>query len=187
MTETSKKLMSADEVVVSTKVIASILDVSTRRINQMVEEGILEKIKTGSFNLVVTMRKYILYLKTKNDNENAVNSTEKEFEIEKMLHEKARRQKAELELALMQGSMHDAGDVEREMGKMIMAFKAKVLTIPSKISAQLAVKKDVTVIEDILKDELCNALQELSEYDPELFRHDTYVDLDNDGVVADGG
>lgn len=189
MVETNKKMMNADEVVISTKVVANIFDVSTRRINQLVEEGIIDKIKAGSFKLVPTVRKYVLYLKTKNDTEKESNSTEEDYNLEHMLLEKAKREKAELELALMKGSMHDGSDVEREMNKMLTAFRSKVLSIPSKIAPKVIGKSEISIIEDMLRDELYNALKELSEYDPELFQHESYVKVDDEDneVVIDGG
>lgn len=180
----NKKMMDAGEVIVSTKVIADILDVTPRRVGQLCEEGILEKVKTGSFKLVPTIRNYIHFLKTKNDVASVTNNVEEEFNKEHTLLEKAKREKAELEVALMKGTVHASEDVEREMIKMLAAFRARVLAIPSKIAPKAGVTDDVAAIEAMLRDEVYNALKELSDYDPKTFKHETYIDLNE--VVADG-
>lgn len=180
----NKKIMDATELIVSTKVVADILDVTTRRIGQLCEEGILSKVKNGSFQLVPTIRNYIRFLKTKNDVASATGDVEEEFNKEHMLLEKAKREKAELEVSLMKGTVHASEDVEREMIKMLSAFRSRVLAIPSKVAPRAGATDDITAIEEMLRDEVYNALKELSDYDPKTFKHETYIDLDE--VVADG-
>lgn len=175
----TKKIMDGNEIVVSTKVVADMLDVTTRRVAQLCEEGILSKIKNGSFLLVPTIRNYIRYLKTKNDIERPEDGDmSDEFQKEHTLLEKAKREKAELEVALMKGNVHASEDVEREMTKMLAAFRARVLSIPSKLAPRVAITEDVTKIEDMIRNEVYSALKELSEYDPKTFKHESYVEVE---------
>lgn len=176
----TKKITDPDGLIVNTKVLASILDVSDRRIRQLVEEGVIDKVKTGTYELVPTIRKYILYLKVKNDNSADEGSSENNYMLEKTLHEKAKRQIAELDLAQMQGTLHDAKDVEREMTKMLTAFRARMLAIPSKLAPRMAIENDISYIEDMIQKEVYNGLKELSEYDPETFKNDKYVSVIDD-------
>ena len=178
------KIMDGEKLIVSTKVVADMFDVTTRRVGQLCEEGILTKIKQGSFELVPTVRDYIRFLKARNDTVSETTSVAEEFNKEHTLLEKAKREKAELEVALMKGQCHASEDVEREMTKMLSAFRSRVLSIPSKVAPKASVTDDITAIEAMLRDELYNALKELSEYDPKTFKHETYVDLKE--VVADG-
>ena len=175
----SKKIMDGNEIVVSTKVVADILDVTTRRVGQLCEEGILNKVKNGSFLLVPTIRNYIRYLKTKNDAEGSVDGDiSEEYSKEHTLLEKAKREKAELEVALMKGKVHAGEDVEREMTKMLGAFRAKILSIPSKLAPRVAIQSDTTKIEDMIRDEVYAALKELSEYDPKTFKHESVIEVE---------
>lgn len=180
----SKKIMDAGELIVSTKVIADIVDLTPRRINQLCEEGILNKVKNGSFQLVPTIRNYIRFLKTKSELESATDDIDAEFNKEHTLLEKAKREKAELEVSLMKGTVHASEDVERELIKMLSAFRSRVLAIPSKVAPKASATDDITYIEAMLRDEVYNALKELSDYDPKTFKHETYIDLNE--VVADG-
>lgn len=174
----NKKIMDATELIVSTKVVADILDVTPRRVGQLCEEGILSKVKNGSFKLVPTIRNFIRYLKTKNDVASATGDVEEEFNKEHMLLEKAKREKAELEVSLMKGTMHTSEDVEREMTKMLSAFRARILAMPSKLAPRVAITEDVTKIEEYIREEAYNALNELSDYDPSVFQHESYVDVE---------
>lgn len=177
----TKKITDTEGLIVNTKVLASILDVSDRRVRQLVEEGVVDKVKTGTYELVPTIRKYILYLKIKNDNSADETTNENTYMTEKTLHEKAKRQISELELAQMQGKLHDSQDVEREMTKMLAAFRARMLSIPSKLAPRMIAQNEISIIEDALQNEVYSALQELADYDPELFKNDKYVgELDDE-------
>lgn len=121
---------------------------------------------------------------SKNDVENVNGDISEEFNKEHTLLEKAKREKAELEVALMKGTVHASEDVEREMTKMLSAFRSRVLSIPSKIAPKAGITDDITAIESMLRDEIYNALKELSEYDPKTFKHETFIDLNE---VADDG
>jgi len=182
----NRKISNSDGIMIGTKVLASILDISDRRVRQLVEEGVIDKVKLGTFELVPTIRKYILHLKVKNDNNKDEGTGDNNYLFEKTLHEKAKRQIAEMELAQMRGQLHDSTDVEREMGKMLTSFRARMLSIPSKLSPRLIGQNEISIIESFLQEEIYNALQELSEYDPELFKNDKYVDVGESGDDDDG-
>lgn len=171
----TKKVENLDGLIVSTSTLANILDVTDRRVRQLVDDRVLTKIKNGSYELIPNLKKYLLYIKTKTDNKIDGSISEKDYLEEKTRHERAKRKMSEMELALMEGKLHDAADVEREMTKMLMAFRAKILAIPSKLTPILIAQTDFSTIENILQTEIYNALTELSEYDPELFQSEKYV------------
>lgn len=171
----TKKVKNLDGIIVGTSTLANILDVTDRRVRQLVDEGIITKVKNGSYELIPTLKKYLLYIKTKSDNKMDNSHSEEDLLAEKTMHERAKRKIAELDLAQMQGKLHDSADIEREMTKMLAAFRAKVLAIPSKLAPQLIAQSEISVIENILETEVYNALSELSEYDPKLFQNEKYV------------
>jgi len=170
-----KKVDNLDGLIVSTSTLAKILDVTDRRIRQLVDEGVLTKIKNGSYELIPNLKKYLLYIKTKTDNKIDSSSSEKDFLEEKTMHERAKRKISELELALMEGRVHESEDVEREMTNMLTTFRAQILAIPSKMAPQLIGQTEISIIESILRTEVYSALTELSEYDPDLFQSEKYV------------
>lgn len=163
--------------VVTTAEISEILGFSDRRIRQLVDENALVRIGHGKFDLSASIQAYISYLVEKEKPTGEIDKTEEEA-----LWTRARRQKAELELQIIKGEVHRAEDVKRVMNNMLIAFRSRVLAIPSKISPLLIAKTDINVIKLILKDAVYEALTELSEYNPHAFYAESkdkiYLDSD---------
>lgn len=163
--------------IVTTKEISEILGLSDRRIRQLEAEGALVKIAHGKFDLPASIRSYIDFLNDKNSDEEELNKT-----VEEALWTRARRQKAELELQIMRGELHRSKDVKRVMNNMLSAFRARILSIPSKTASQLVGQTEIPIIKNILKDTLYEALTELSDYDPHVFYAESKdkISLDED-------
>lgn len=160
----SKKM---DAVVVNTQAIAKMFGVSDRRVRQFVEEGIIDRIGHGRFNVIDTVNKYITHLRMASDQLDGNDITES-LEYERYLHEKAKREKAEIELAHIKGTMHSANEVEKVMNNMLASFRARILALPSKVAPSL-VNLEVADIEKIIESQVHEALNELADYDPSAF------------------
>jgi phage terminase Nu1 subunit (DNA packaging protein) len=180
----SDKDLKGKTVVVSTAEISEILGLSDRRIRQLEKENALVKIKRGKYDLKASIQRYIEYIKEQ------AQQTEEELNLtkEKTLLTRANRQKVELELQIMRGELHRSEDVKRVMNDMLGAFRARILAIPSKVAPRLIAQTNAAVIQNIVKNEVYEALQELSEYDPHMFyahSKDTLVlenEEDNEGA-----
>jgi phage terminase Nu1 subunit (DNA packaging protein) len=183
----TQQVKNLDGIVVNTKVLANIFGVTERRVRQMVEEEIIERIGHGRYNLQDSIKKYIAFLRASSNVESDNIKLKESLDYEKFLHEKAKREKAELELAHIKGTMHHASEVERVMTRMLSDFRAKLLALPSKVAPMLIARKEIAVIQDILQKEIYEALQELSEYDPTLFDDNPLEREDNnqDGEEVD--
>ena len=181
----SKKIESIDSVVVSSGVLSELLGVTDRRIRQLQEEGILDKESRGRYNLVSSIKNYIIHLKTNNDLKDNKNDEFLNYDKERALHEKTKREIAELKLAAMKGEMHNSEDVMRVMNDMLASFRSKILSMPSKLAPMLIARNDMSVIQELIKKEAIEALEELSNYDPALFYGEDYIDLsDNEAEIA---
>lgn len=150
--------------VVTTKEISEILGLSDRRIRQLESDGALVKIAHGKFDLPASIQTYIKFQVEKESPDNDINKSEEEA-----LWTRARRQKTELELRIMKGELHRSDDVERVMNDMLGAFKARLLSLPSKFSPQILGKTEIPAIKEVLKTAVYEALNELSDYDPDVF------------------
>ena len=145
---------------VSVKGLAQALDLSERRINQLTSEGIFEK-EGGKFDVKNAIENYM---------RNKLGIEEKvSYEVERALHEKAKREKAELQVAKLKNELHEASDVEIVITGMLVTFKNKILSLSSKVAPQLIGQRNINKISDILDGELRECLVELSQYDPKLF------------------
>ena len=165
----------------STSTIAKLFDMTERNVRYLAEQGIIDKAERGKYPLAATIQKYIKYLRTK-----AFDKEVKfgEYDRERTLHEKAKREKAELLLLKMKNRLHAAEDVELIMTEMLVRFRNRILGIPAAIAPKLYLKT-VPKIAEILKAELHSALTELSEYDPAMFADKDYEVLYDNGEEDD--
>lgn len=182
----TKKLQEIDSLVVNTKVMANIFGVTERRVRQMVEEEIIDRVGHGRYNLLDSVKKYIAFLRANNAAEEQTTKLKESLEYEKYLHERAKREMAELELARLKGQMHYSVEVEKVMNRMLADFRSKLLALPSKVAPMLIAREDISFIQDLLQKEIYEALQELSEYDPSMFGHAIQDDDEDEEAEGEG-
>lgn len=171
--------------VFGTNEISEIFGVSERRIQQLVKAGAISRIDRGKFHLPTVIEEYSNW---KVDNAShpvfTDDGEEVDYDYENALLMRAKRHKAELELKIMRGELHRSVDIERVMNDMLISFKTKCLAIPSKTAPKLLNQTDLAVITDTIKNEVYEALNELSEYDPEMFyassKDKIYTDEEDD-------
>lgn len=158
------------DLIVSTDAMAALLGFTRQRINQLAKEGILEKQAAGRFPLMKNVQRYIEYLRTGvKDKGDGDEEAQAKYWEEKALHEKAKRETAELKLGQLKNQLHDAADVELVMTNMLATFRSRILSIPEKVSPKVLGVKNLSEISDAINTEVLEALAELSEYDPGMF------------------
>lgn len=142
VSETAKTKLD-DKTVVNTKIISKMFNMTERNVRYLVDDGVIARVAHGRYDLIDTVSRYVTFLKMSYDgiDENKVMES---LEYEKWLHEKAKREKAEIELAHIKREMHKADEVEKVLNHMVMSFRSKMLSLPSKVAMLLASK-------DILK------------------------------------
>lgn len=185
MSETAKTKLD-DRTIVNTKTIAKMFNMTERNVRYLVEEGVIARVAHGRYDLTDTVSRYITFLKMASDGLDGT-VVEESLEYEKWLHEKAKREKAEIELAHIKKEMHKSDEVENVLNHMVMAFRSKMLSMPSKVALQLTTIEDANQIEVLLERDIHQALKELSEYDPSMFfaedpEDDIEIVGDNDGT-----
>jgi phage terminase Nu1 subunit (DNA packaging protein) len=145
--------------------IADALQLSARRVQQLVREGILPAPVDGKYNLSVSIKNYGQYLAERQLNKN---SSITALAIERLRLLKAQAEKAELELEVLKEKYLEASEVEFTWSDMVLTFRSRMLAIPSKLVRSLAAAcGDFAKIQKILEDEIYDALTELSKSDDE--------------------
>lgn len=177
--------MTEKKWIFSTSELSEILGIGDRRIQQLVKEGVISRLDRGKFHLPSVIDEYVNWrVSTTSQPTFTIDKERVDADLENALLLRAKRQKAEMELKIMRGELHRSIDIERVMNDMLSAFKAKCLAIPSKTAPKLISKTDLAVIQDIIKQEVYEALKELSEYDPEAFyassKDKIYLEEDGD-------
>ena len=142
----------------------------------MAEEGTVVRAAKGRYRLVDSIKNYLLTMKLAAEGVGVeLADGEISLEEEKGLHERVKRHISELKLQIMKGELHKALDVEIVMMDMLVAFKTRMMNIPSKVAPVLE-SRDAAFIKERLTNEVNEALGELKDYDPRLFYSDEYVD-----------
>jgi phage terminase Nu1 subunit (DNA packaging protein) len=152
------------EKIITTSELSEILGLSTRRIGQLEKDGALTKVNRGRYDLVASIRSYIDYRIEKEKGDDELDA-----KVETALWTRARRQKTELELNILKGEVHRSQDVKRVMNNMLTAFRTRILAIPTRVASQLIGQQDMAIVQDKIKKVLNEALNELKDYDPNVF------------------
>ncbi len=90
------------------------------------------------------------------------------------------RQMAEEGIVARAAKGRNKQDVEIVMTDMLVAFKTRMMNIPSKV-APILESRDAVFIKDRLTCEIIEALNELKDYDPRAFYSEEYVEEDESG------
>lgn len=146
--------------VVSTSDMADILGVTARWIQQLTKDGILVQASRGKFHLPENVQRYIKYIENMHED----GGEQIDYNKEKALHERAKRKIAEMDLAEKEKTLIQVDEVEKLLEKMIGLFKGRCLTIPSKVSPLVQYETELPAIVGLLKKEINEALQELSDH-----------------------
>lgn len=176
----TEKVNDIDSVTVTAGVLGGILGVSERRVRGLAQEGIFVKASQGRYKLKESMHNYVLNLRVANDAGKTIQSDledELDLNTEKAKHERIKRHMSELKLALMKGEVHKSNDVEAVMMDMLVRFKTKIVSLPSKLTPQL-VDRDKSYILNALTEELNQVLEELSSYNAADFYGKEYIDAE---------
>lgn len=149
------------------------LKISRQRVSQLVQSGLLPVDENGEVLLVAGIKAYC-HARTGMEVDDDIN-----FDKERALHEKAKREIAELKLAKMQGSVYSARVVELVMTEMASNLRTQLLGLPSKMAPILEGKTKEEIYTQMTK-EIEEKLSELAEYKPDLFIDDVLEEEDSD-------
>lgn len=139
---------------------ARALKISQQRVSQMAKDGTLPVDETGALLLVDGLRKYY---------QGTVSGLEEiDLEKERALHEKVKREIAELKLDKMKKNAYSARVVEYVMTAMAANLRTQLLGLPSKLAPMLEGKSKEEIYTAMTK-EIEEKLSELAAYSPDLF------------------
>lgn len=133
------------------------LGVSKQRVNQLIEEGVVIRDEFSTNGQVMLFESVQNYFLSKNVGGDSVN-----FWKEKGLHERAKRELAELKLAKSRSEVYDASTVEGVLVELLTNFRNKLSGMPAKYSPQLEGKTREEIYQ-LLTSAVEEELSELSE------------------------
>lgn len=150
---------------VSTKELAIVLSLSTRRIQQLVQDGVFEAVEKGKFNLAKSVSRYI-ELVTKEQSESDKQRAEAELSIKK-----AKAIVMVMEAKELQGKMHRSEDVAAMTEDLIYTIRSMLLALPGRLAVDVSASKEPAEAAEIIRKEVFNVMEELSkyQYDPKKY------------------
>jgi len=162
---------------VDSKVIATLFGVTTRRVQQLVSEGVITATKKGNANkydLLPTIQRYIRHLTEK---ANGRKESEKDTEAEsKKLEAEAdlKRSKADmaaLQLKELEGEMHRSEDVEAAVTDLVYTIRSMLTALPGRLAVDVVNAASPAEASEIIRTEVYKVLEELAgyKYDPEEY------------------
>lgn len=161
---------------VDSKAIAALFGVTTRRVQQLTEEGVIQSVKKGRANryeLISTAQTYIRYLSDKLNHRDA--AKDKTAEMKKLEadadYKRSKADIAALQLKELQGKLHRSEDVEAVMTDMIYHIRAMLIALPGRLAMDAANAKTAPEASEIIRKEVYAVMEELSgyRYDPEEY------------------
>lgn len=143
------------------KQVAKFLDLTVRRVRMLMDEGVIRETLPGKFDLLDTNRRYINFIRkgSGQDGQEIVN-----YNTERALLVRAKRRNEELELQEREKTLHETAEIERILSQILGNFRSRLLKIPSTLSPLLATKTDKSEINHLLKEEINEALTEISDF-----------------------
>ena len=159
---------------VDSKTIATLFELTPRRIQQLTKEGVITATKEGNANrydLLPTIQKYIRYLTAK---ANGREPSKKDAEIEgRRLEAEAdlKRSKADIQLKELEGTMHRSEDVEAVMTDLVYSIRSMLVALPGRLAVDVSSAATAAEASDIIRAEVYKILEELAgyKYDPEVY------------------
>jgi hypothetical protein len=159
----------------SLKTISKLLDLSPRRVQQLVKEGVIPKMERGRYELVPVVRAYIHYLRERNIQAGVVSL--EEVRTRKI---KAEAELAEIDLAQQRGETINVDAAAIVWGEVLGVAKSRLLSIPAKLAPIVAVEDAPAICKALIEEQVFEVLDELAD-DIAVWAEDAGSGLDEDG------
>jgi phage terminase Nu1 subunit (DNA packaging protein) len=140
-------------------VIARLLDLTERRIQQLGREGIIPKPERGQYDLVGAVRGYVHYLREQ-AGRNAGGTAD--FGTERVRLIKAKADLAEMEAAQMRGDLVAAMEVEQAWTDILALLKARLLILPDRLAPLVHEEATVPAARNLIRKAIVETLTELA-------------------------
>ena len=159
-------------------VIAKLLDLSERRIQQLSREGVIPKAERGRYDLVGAVRGYVVYLR---DLAVRAQAGAPDFGVERARLIKAKADIAEMEADGRRGELLPADAVEAAWTAVLARLRARLLVLPDRLAPLCVEEMTIAGVRDQIRKAVREALDELASTPV------VAADPDGTGAAGDGG
>jgi phage terminase Nu1 subunit (DNA packaging protein) len=163
-------------------VIARLLDLSVRRVQQLSREGVIPKAERGQYDLIGSVRGYVRYLR---DQALKAQAGAPDYAAERARFIRARADLAEMEAEEKRRSLIAAEQIEAAWIAVLALLRTRLLALPDRLAPQVFEQSTVGDTRNLIRAAIREVLDDLAQPDIEL-----EADLDLAGVSdpeADSG
>lgn len=143
------------------RVIARLLDLTERRVQQLASEGIIPKASKGKYDLVESVRRYVRHLRLRVEASQSGKVTVLEDERTRLT--RARAGLAELDERERRDELVPAVQIEKFLTSILSRVRQGVLTLPSRAAPKAHDAKTIPQVERIILGCCQEVLEEISE------------------------
>ena len=144
---------------VNVKLLGEILDLTPQRISQLVNDGVIPRSARGRYELVPAVKAYIQFLRKRPTNNDPGDD---DYATQRTRLTKAKADMAEMEKEQMANNLIPADDVSNAWDIMTSNMRSRLLSIPTKTATTVFSANDVNEAKKILRENINEALKELS-------------------------
>lgn len=161
-------------------VIAKLLDLSERRVQQLSREGIIPKATRGQYDLVGSVRGYVQYLR---DQAVSAQAGAPDYAAERARYIRARADLVEMDAAQRRGALIAVEDIEAAWVKVLVLLRTRILALPDRLAPEVHAAGSLANTRNLLSASLRAALEDLANSDVQPERN---TDPDDIGVTDPG-
>lgn len=168
-------------------VIAKLLDLSERRVQQLSREGVIPKANRGQYDLIGSVRGYVRYLR---DQALKAQARAPDYAAERARFIRARADLAEMEAEEKRRSLIAADEIEAAWIAVLALLRTRLLGLPDRLAPQVFDQSTIGDTRTLIRSAIREVLDDLAEpdidleTDPEI---DGLSDPEADGADRAGG
>jgi len=163
-------------------VIARLLDLSERRVQQLSREGVIPKAERGQYDLIGSVRGYVRYLR---EQASKAQAGAPDYAAERARFIRARADLAEMEAEEKRGALIAAEEIEAAWIAVLALLRTRLLALPDRLAPQVFEQSTVGDTRNLIRMTIREVLDDLAQPDVQL---EAIADID--GLAdpeADGG
>ncbi len=141
-------------------VIARVLMLGERRVQQLAREEIIPKAARGQYDLIACVQGYVAWLQKQIERRQAERSDE--YDVERTRRERANAELAELTLRVRKEELVDRADSELALVELASTITTRLRTVPTTTAPLVRALKTTRQIEEVLRNQIDSALQDLA-------------------------
>ena len=157
--------MSAN--IISARVLARLIKLSERRIQQLVKEGVLTRESNGKYPMVENIHRYIDYIgirsRQQTDDELDQVDLNATYKKEKIRLTKAQADYEEIKAKLATNQVIDVAQLELALANVFGLIQSKLLVVPERVENELIGETDKDKFHKILLEEIKEAMYEVTD------------------------